>query len=433
MSKAILVTGACGFTGSHMIEHLAEHRPEAKIVATDLPGSQRSEYYVEAPDSDAPQPVYYEDIHTEYNVEFIPADLTKKGEVEEVISGHEYDEVYHIASLFDYFAQRDALYAVNVDGTQHLLSALATQDSRCRLIHWSTLGVLGDAGFENPKTEESAYNPHNRYCESKVVQEQVVQAFSNSLDITIIRPAPIYGPRHQYGVYHILKLLAQLGFAPVARLYPRSRQLKFPCIHVRDVVRCATYLADRPEAVGERYNLLSDPIGQDELLSFLASELSLRKVVLPTPYHVYALLATGVYPLFKQSEKIARRRQRRPLIDAPMIRYLTANMWFANEKLKSTGFEFIYEDPRDGLTEYIGWCQQHGYLDRPTSKTEKQVDRKQQELEGKLQEGPAHILEMPAVETPVDPQEISPTVDPVTAKEKTDESESLLRRVIARV
>lgn len=362
MSKTILVTGACGFTGSHMLEHLAEQAPDAQIVATDLPGSERSEYYVEAPDSDAPQPVYYGDIHEQLGVEFIPADLTDEAAVRTVGTAYDYDEVYHIASLFDYFADRETLYAVNVDGTQNLLSELASQESSCRLIHWSTLGVLGDAGFSEPKTETSAYKPHNRYCESKVVQEQVVRAFGGQLDVTVIRPAPIYGPRHQYGLYHIPKLLEKLRFAPVSRLYPRSRQLQFPCVHVDDVVRAATYLARRSDAIGERYNLLSNSIGQDELLSFFASKLSLRRLVMPTPYPLYWALARSAGPIFYQYEKIARLRDIRPLIDAPMVRYLTANMWFANEKLKSTGFEFRYEDPRDGLAEYIEWCQHHGYL-----------------------------------------------------------------------
>lgn len=364
MSETILVTGACGFTGSNMLEYLAEQRPEATIVATDLPGSQRDEYYVAGPDSDDPQPVYYDDVIAALPVEFIPADLTEPDDVARLTAAHEYDTVFHIASLFDYFAQREALYAVNVGGTRNLLSELAAQSNRPRVVHWSTLGVLGNAGFDEPKTEAAGYHPHNRYCESKVAQEQVVNGFATQLDVTIIRPAPIYGPRHQYGVYHVVTLVDRLPLVPIARLYPRSRQLQFPTVHVLDVVRAAVYLADHPDAVDETYNVLSDCIGQDELLGCVAADLGVRHVPIPLPYQLYALFAKVAYPLAVKVEEIARLRGTRPFVDAPMLRYLTANMWFSNEKLKETGFVFVYEDPRDGLGAYLEWCRDVGWIDR---------------------------------------------------------------------
>jgi nucleoside-diphosphate-sugar epimerase len=145
-----------------MLEYLAEESPDAEIITTDLPGSARGEYYVEAPDSDDPQPVYYEEILDEVDAKFIPADLTTPEDVAELAAAHDYDTVYNIASLYDYFAPREALYDVNVNGTRNLLSELAAKDSSCRVIHWSTLGVLGDAGFEEPKSEDDPYSPGER-------------------------------------------------------------------------------------------------------------------------------------------------------------------------------------------------------------------------------------------------------------------------------
>lgn len=364
--ETVLVTGACGFTGSHLLEHLSDRAPGARIVATDLPGSRREEYYVSATGADDPQPVYYAEVLDRLDVEFVPADLTDPDAVADVAERHDYDRVFHVASLFDYFAPRETLYAVNVEGTRNLLSALVDAGQTCRVVHWSTLGVLGDAGFERPKAEDAPYNPHNRYCESKVDQERVVRSFGDRLETTILRPAPIYGPRHQYGVYHVLKLADRLGVVPVPRLYPRDRQLQFPCVHVRDLVRAATYLSRTPSAAGEAYNVLSDPIGQDELLSFVADALSLRSVPVPVPFHAYALWARGAHPVGRTLEARARRRDTRPLVDAPMLRYLTANMWFSNRKLKDAGFDLAYEDPREGLDGYVEWCRDRGYLSRRT-------------------------------------------------------------------
>lgn len=369
MTETILVTGACGFSGSNMLEYLAAEYPDAQVVATDLPGSERAEYYTADPDSDSPEPVYYGEIIEECDVAFVPGDLTEPADVAQIADAHEYDTVYNIASLYDYFAPRDVLYAVNAEGTRTLLSALAEQETTPRLVHWSTLGVLGDAGFEEPKSETDPYHPENRYCESKVVQEQIVRAFGDRIDTTVIRPAPICGPRHQYGIYNILSLIDRVGVATVFRNYPRRYQRRFPCVHVDDVVGAADYLAGQETAIGETYNVLSNPIKADEMAEFLAEELDQRLFSIPMPEPIYRLTAKLSYVLALRTEKRARERDERPLVEASTMRYLTGNMWFSNEKLKQTGYELRYEDPRDGLRDYIGWCRDNGYLESPTDRT----------------------------------------------------------------
>lgn len=359
MSETILVTGACGFTGSNMLEYLRTEYPSDTIVATDLDGSERETYYTE-PSSDGPKPVYYRDMLDRFSDEFIAADLTSADAVSRLADAHNYDRVFHIASLFDYFAHREVLHTVNVDGTGNLLSALKSQSPR--LVHWSTLGVLGHAGFGSAKCESASYNPHNRYCESKVAQEKVVTSYHDSFDTTIIRPAPIYGPRHRYGVYHILTLLQKLGRVPVARIIPRSRQLQFPSVHVHDLVRAADELSKIETAIGESYNVTSNCIGQDELLQLLSELLSLKQVTVSVPYKFYKYFANALYPLAVYLEKFARLRDTRPLVDAPMVRYLTKNMWFSNEKVKDAGVSFKYDDPRNGLREYVSWCYRNDYL-----------------------------------------------------------------------
>jgi len=383
MTETVLVTGACGFTGSNMLEFLAEEKSGLEIIATDLPGSGRGEYYVEAPDSENPQPVYYEEILSELDVEFIPADLTNPEEVAELVAAHDYDTVYNIASLYDYFAPREALYAVNVDGTRNLLSELVKQEDTPRLVHWSTLGVLGSAGFDRPKTEEDGYHPDNRYCESKVAQEEIVKTYGDRIDATIIRPAPIYGPRHHYGVYNVLRIIEKLGFSPVFTIYPRKYQRRFPCVHVEDVIRAAEYLGSKSEAIGETYNVLSDPIKANEMLEFLGDELSRRPITLPTPEPIYKLLASINYSVALRVEKRARAKDERPLVEAPTIKYVTGNMWFSNQKLKDSGYDLVYENPRDGLRDYIQWCRENGYLELPTERTSR-VDSVKRSLRSRI-------------------------------------------------
>lgn len=117
MSKTALVTGACGFTGSHMTELLADEGWD--VVATDLEGAERETYYTEGEGS-VPSPVYYEDIFEDAGAEFVPGDLTDRESLEPVFEAADYDAIFHIASLFDYFAEWDVLQAVNVEGGTNL-------------------------------------------------------------------------------------------------------------------------------------------------------------------------------------------------------------------------------------------------------------------------------------------------------------------------
>ena len=359
MSNNALVTGACGFTGSHMVERLS--KSGWNVTATDLEGASRDEYYTTS--ENRLSPVYYSDFYEGLeNVEFIPADITEENSLEKVFDGNDFDVVFHIASLFDYFADWEILEEVNVEGVQNVLD-FSSMNGVDHFVHWSTLGVLGEAGFETPKTEEDDYSPHNDYCKSKMMQEKYVKSFIGDVETTIIRPAPLYGPRHKYGVLHVLKTLETVGFAPIFNIKPEKYKLVFPSTHVDDIVSSAIYLHKNKEKYGgEIYNVLSDNITQDELLRFLADEMELRKIEIPMRIKPYKCLAKGVVPLSRVIEKLEEKRGSRPPVDAAMTYYLSHNMWFSNEKIKDTGFKFNYQNPKKGLREYVEWARGEGLI-----------------------------------------------------------------------
>lgn len=359
MAKVALVTGACGFTGTHMLELL--HEEGWEIFATDLPGAQRKEFYTE---KGTFHPVYYEDIIRNTGAHFIPADLTKKETLPPLFK-QDYDAVFSIASLYDYFAEWDVLYRVNVLGHKNLVEAWLESGAEVKhWVHWSTDGVYGETPYL-PGDENCPFNPPNDYSRSKAEQEKLLWKFyeEKGLPLTVLRPAPIYGPRHVYGVYHILLSIAKFGVGAVVRIYPRRKQLMFPSVHVRDLVRAALFVAQREDTIGEAYNVLSKCIGQDELSEFLSKALGTPVVHrLPVPWALYKLASSQAASIIRSLDRKARKRGTRPKIDVPMAGYITHQYWFSNEKLKRLGFKYIYEDPRKGLWEYITWCKSQGWL-----------------------------------------------------------------------
>ncbi len=360
MTRTALVTGAAGFTGSRLVELLVDQ--DWSVIATDLERSDRGQYYLET--DNAPHPEYDRSTVDTLRVPFVPADLTEFEEVRSVFSGRDIDTVFHTASLFDYFAEWEALQAVNVDGARNLGRA-AVEAGVDHVIQISTLGVLGHSGFDSPDDETAPYDPQNAYGRSKQLQEEVMHELSakEGLPLTVVRPGPIYGAGNFYGVFHIPLIIAKMGFAPVWRIYPRSRQFKFPSVHVEDLSRALTFLADRPaETVGETYHVLSECIDQDELIALCAEAVGVRKIRIPMPYPLYRVLSRYARWHARRIEQYARRRDIRPKVDAPMTAYLTENQWYSNRKIKALGFSFEYEDPRKGLWQFITDCKERGRL-----------------------------------------------------------------------
>lgn len=179
----------------------------------------------------------------------------------------------------------------------------------------------------------------------------------------MLRPAPIYGPRNRYGVYHLLYLYRKVGTGLVFPVYPRHNQPRFPSVHVNDVVRAALFARDDPaQTRGEIYHVTSDPIRQDELVTFMARSLGLPVKRVPLPWPIYKTIAGWLVKLAEHLEQRARSNDRRPKFPASMAQYLESDFWFSNEKLKSAGFDFKYENPKDGLWNFITWCKRRGML-----------------------------------------------------------------------
>lgn len=338
------------------------------MVATDLEQAQRETYYTETGNSEnpeTPQHRYYGEILDDWGVEFIPGDLTDRSTLEPVFE-RPYDVVFHTASLYDYFADRKTLDAVNVEGGRNI-GELAAANDVGHFVHWSTLGVCGggDTAKDQPIREDAPYDPHNRYGRSKAEQERTLFQIQEEkgLPLTVLRPAPIYGPRHSYGIYHLLYLYQKVGTGLVFPIYPRNRQLRFPSVHVKDLVRAALFVhVNQDMTLDEIYHVTSDPILQDELVRFIVEKLGLPKREIPLPWPVYRTIAGWLITIAEYLERRARATGTRPKFPASMAQYLARDFWFTNEKLKDEEFEFLYEDPRRGLWEFIIWCRKRGLL-----------------------------------------------------------------------
>lgn len=177
----VLVTGAGGFIGSHLVERLVESGAQTRAFVRYT--STGSLGWLDT------SPVRKE-------VEFFQGDLRDFGSVERAVDGC--DIVFHLGALigipYSYEAP-EAYVQTNVVGTLNVLKACLRAGVR-RLLSTSTSEVYGTAIF-TPITEEHALQGQSPYSASKIGADKLVESFHRSfgLDAVTIRPFNTFGPR----------------------------------------------------------------------------------------------------------------------------------------------------------------------------------------------------------------------------------------------
>lgn len=182
MSK-VLVTGAGGFIGSHLVEKLAADGAEIRaFVEYDSRGSWGWL------DDAAPE--------TLEAVEIIAGDIRNSHAVRQAVAGC--DTVLHLAALigipYSYLAP-ESYVDTNVTGTLNVVQA-ATDLGVSRVVHTSTSEVYGTAQYV-PIDEKHPLNPQSPYAATKVGADQIALSYGRSFGtpVTVVRPFNTYGPR----------------------------------------------------------------------------------------------------------------------------------------------------------------------------------------------------------------------------------------------
>ncbi len=343
-----LVTGACGFIGSHMIEVL--QKAGYRIRATDLP---------EAYAKDDRERGRFPGVLKDLGIEFVPSDVTRPESMREAVKGVSY--VFHIAAVFSYSAPWEILKRVNVDGTRELLHMLSGEKSFKKIVLWGAGGVYGfPPAHSLPIREDDPKAPPNNYLESKHEQEQLVMRIGREtgLRYSIVRPTGVYGPRGVYGMGTMI-----LPLAGMKRLFiPGSFTSRVPLVHVRDVCEAALFLAETRACDGEAYNLNDDTqMTVVEYMKHMGEVL--RKPVTVLPPVPIRLMKAALIRLAALEAFVSRFLADRPRsLEADTINYLGVDITYSNQKLKDAGYEFRYPDARTGLRETVAWYRGSGWI-----------------------------------------------------------------------
>ena len=238
--KNVLVTGAGGFVGSHLVELLlregAHVRGLVRYNSRNASGFL-SEFAADYPDT----------------LEITAGDLNAEETIRAAMKGQEV--VFHLAALigipYSYLHPAEVVQT-NVVGTLNVLLA-ARDEGVERVVHTSTSEVYGSA-ISVPIAESHPLQPQSPYSATKIGADAIALSFHNAFDlpVAVIRPFNVYGPCQSARAV-IPAIIVQALARDVVRLgatHPR-RDLTF----VEDTARGFLAVGGSTEAVGQVTNI----------------------------------------------------------------------------------------------------------------------------------------------------------------------------------
>jgi GDP-4-dehydro-6-deoxy-D-mannose reductase len=265
--QRLLITGANGFVGRHLIRQLLISQPQSEIAAVVRPEELDAAAAWAAGKSS--------------RVQCVAADIVCRESIADAIAGFRPEAVVHLAARSSGAdADRDAVMAANVDGSRHVLQACKQQGSCKRVIMVSTGYVYGSTDPGNPPTEDCPVispGKYGLYADSKVEMERVCGDYREFA--IIVRPFSHTGPG-QASNFAISSFARQIAEIEKGVREPEVKVGNLDALrdmlHVADVVRAYEGLlaCGVPGAV---YNVASaKPVSIRAMLQLLISESTVK-------------------------------------------------------------------------------------------------------------------------------------------------------------
>jgi NAD dependent epimerase/dehydratase len=239
-NKSVLVTGAGGFIGSHLVETLA--REGANVRAFVRYNSRGDIGLLRFLNSDCGN-----------NVEIIMGDLRDQSAVLKALNNCEV--VFHLGALiaipYSYVHPREVI-ETNVMGTLNVLEAAKITKPN-RVIHTSTSEVYGTAQYI-PINEQHPLQGQSPYSASKIGADKIVESYYRSYELPVVtvRPFNTYGPRQSTRAV-IPTIITQALTKESIKLGELSSTRDFT--YVEDTVRGFLCAAVTPGIEGREINL----------------------------------------------------------------------------------------------------------------------------------------------------------------------------------
>jgi nucleoside-diphosphate-sugar epimerase len=328
MKERVLITGASGFVGYHLIEEALHNNLEVYAAVRKNSHTDHLKHF---------------------DINYIDLDYKNPAALKQQLSDYKFDYIIHAAGVTK--ARSDAEYNyINATYTYNLASAAVQVDGNLKkFVLIGSLAAIGPLKTLNGIiTDNTPPTPVTAYGRSKLLAEEQLKTI-DGLTYTILRPTAVYGPRDT-GIFIFFKQLVK-GIEP----YIGNKQQKLSFIYVKDVAKAAIKALHGGN--NKTFNLSDGNFySRYELGNITKEVLRLKTIKFHLPVNFVKIIAAI-------SEKVSSLSNKAAILNIEKLDELMAVNWSCDVERAQTelGFYPSY-NLQSGLTETLNWYKANKWL-----------------------------------------------------------------------
>ncbi|MCU0784128.1 MAG: NAD-dependent epimerase/dehydratase family protein [Verrucomicrobia bacterium] len=325
----VLLTGATGFVGSHILDNLRARGLEVRVLLRKTSNRRFIEPHLS-------------------HVELYEGGIGDPASLGAAMAG--VTHVIHCAGATR--ATRDAeFYEINQHGTRNVIEAANCHRGKIsRIVHISSLAASHPAPAAAPAREEDAPVSVSEYGKSKLAAEKEVLERCQ-VPFTILRPPAVYGPRDD----GFLALFQTVRRHFVPRFSGGIESLSM--IFVKDLAEGTVTCLTHPAAEGRTYFVASpEVVTVRGFCKEIARQLNVWTLPLWLP-------VPALWPVCAMTELVCRLMEKPSLLNRQKYGELRVPGWVCDATRLRNEVGFVASTPQsDGIRQTIAWYRENGWL-----------------------------------------------------------------------
>jgi nucleoside-diphosphate-sugar epimerase len=323
--KKVLVTGASGFVGSHVCDSLVNSGWQVRCLVRSTSNRRWLEHLP---------------------VEYVLGDVSGKSDLNAACDGCE--AVVHSAGVTN-AASKEEYFETNARGTERVWKA-AERAGVKRFLQVSSLAAAGPSPVDSPQDESVEPHPVNAYGKSKLEGERIVLGAPGSMEVVVVRPPAVYGPRDSAVLTMVQAALR--GLMPL----PLTGKRQVSMIYALDLAEGIRLALEKGRPGGVFFMTDGQVYTVPEIAGIIGRVIGRPVRTLALPGFVWWLAALG--------GDVANRILTRPVpINLERLKQLRRDGWTADDSRARS--ELGYHSPFDvarGMEETIRWYRSVGWI-----------------------------------------------------------------------